>query len=381
MFNEIKRYNTKSVKWDVATKKYGDDLVILSIADSEYETCPEVKEDLIKRASHGAFGYNYCDDEYYNVVCSWYKNSYNLKIAPEWILPSMGVVYSISLITKLVAKYRVLIQSPVYHHFFKIPNYSNLDLLVNKLVVYEDSYVIDYNDLEDKLKQSDVFILCNPQNPVGRVWKKEELEKIVLLCKKYNVFLISDEVHADIMLFNYKFYSVGHFFDVYDNIALVSAPSKTFNLAGLQIANIIIKNSIIRNQIKKSLADMLFRTPNIFGMTALISAYTVGYDYVRKQNKHIEDNFLLLKEYFNLHIKKAKVFNLQGTYLVWVDLGYTGLKSEEIVEGLAKFKVIVSDGATFTREECSFIRINIACPREFLIRGLNRINEFLINLP
>ena len=132
MFNEINRHNTKSIKWDVATKKYGDDLVVLSVADSEYETSKEVKEDLIRRASRGAFGYNYCDDEYYNAVCSWYKNSYRLEIAREWVLPTMGVVYSISIITKLVAKSRVLIQSPVYHHFFKIPSYSNLDLLVNK---------------------------------------------------------------------------------------------------------------------------------------------------------------------------------------------------------------------------------------------------------
>lgn len=381
MFKKINRTNTKSSKWDIAIKKYGNDVIALNVADSEYETSINVKKAIVSRAKHGAYGYNYCDKEYYDAVINWYLSMYGLEIAPEWILPTMGVVFSVNIITKLAAKSKVLIQTPVYHHFFKIPKYNNLELVINKLEPREDTYFIDFVDLEEKLKTVEVFILCNPQNPVGRVWSKEELEKIVMLCKKYNVFLISDEVHADIMLFGNKFTSVGNFFMVYDNIALVSSPSKTFNVAGLQTANIIIKNSIMRNQINKYLGDMIYRTPNIFGVNALVSAYTIGSSFVIKQNKHIEKNYLYLKNFFSLNIPLAKVYDLQATYLVWIDFSYTLLKSSDLIEKFSEYKVLLSDGSTFINEESSFVRINIACPFKVLKTALQRINECIKNLP
>lgn len=384
--NGRNRLGTHCYKWDLTKELFGKgNLLPFWVADSDYETVPKVIEDLMKRVEHGVFGYTCVDEEYRDILCKWFLKRYHYRIHRDWIVPAQGVVATLYIALELFTKERdqVVITTPVYTPFYGVVENTKRTLACNRLKEVKSeyaaygTYVLDFQDLEEKLKEAKVYIFCNPHNPVGRVWMKEEIEKVVSLCKKYDVILISDEIHCDIIMDDHQFYSVGNCFSEYEKIIVCTAPSKTFNLAGLMCANIIIKNEEMRKLLQTRFENMSLGNPNIFGICACQSAYLYGEEWVVNQNKYLSENKEMVYQYFSYHIPKAVMYQVEGTYLMWVNLTYLGLNQDEIFNGLMEEGVLVSSGTVYASEYIGYIRLNIACGREQLTLGLDKIKNFI----
>ena len=219
-----------------------------------------------------------------------------------------------------------------------------------------------------------MYILCNPHNPIGRVWTKEEMDRIVALCKKYDCFLVSDEIHGDIIHEPNKLYSAGNYLDSYDKIIICTAPSKTFNVAGLCDSNIIVKDEKLRKELEEEL-DNYSIEPNVFGLTACLSAYTKGDAWVDEQNKYIYENYLIVKDYLQEYVKEAKVYKLEGTYLMWINLQFLKLPQDELMEHLMDSGVLVGNGTVYDEHYVDYIRLNLACGRGQLMDALDKIRK------
>lgn len=374
LFNQqVNRKNTSTYKWDFQTDNNN---LPFWIADSDYETAPCVKEGLKEVASFGVYGYNAVPDRFKEAICSWYKNRYDSLIDKEWIVPMTGVILEIRILLEILTKEKegVILQTPVYHTFHHLINGMNRKIIENKLIKKDDTYIMDYDNLEQKFKEGyKVMILCSPHNPVGRIWTKEEIEKVILLAKKYNVFVIADEIHSDLNMGIRKFTSAADFVNVYDNIAICNAPSKTFNIAGLHSSYIIIPNDNIRTKYNNQIDREFLNGPSVFGYQALISAYEEGADWVDAQNEHLKKNYQYLKEYLNQELPELVVTKLEGTYLVWLDLSYTNLSTEALLEKTNKEGITCSGGVAFCCDYESYLRFNIACPFNQLEEGLKRL--------
>lgn len=372
----MNRKNTSCYKWDSLKNHFGaDDCNPMWIADSDYPTCPEIIKDLKKRANDGAFGYSFISDSYRNAVKGWIKRHHHYDIEITDIITTPGVVCALFFIIK---KYmnpgdNILISTPVYNPFYDVIKDNECNVLCNKLIETEDSYKIDFEDLEEKMKISKMYILCNPHNPVGRVWKKDEVDKIFNLCKKYDCFFVSDEIHADIIMEPNRLYSAGNYIGLYDKLIICTAPSKTFNVAGLGDSNIIIRNKELREGLSDMLHMYSISDPNIFGAVACESAYTNGDAWMEAQNQYLKENYQIVKEYFKNNAPSAKVYNLEGTYLVWVNLSYLNLSQEELFEKIKLNGVIINNGTMYGEDYIGYIRINIACGRNQLMDALEKI--------
>jgi cystathionine beta-lyase len=374
LFNQsINRKNTSTYKWDFQTDNNN---LPFWIADSDYQTAPCVLEELKKVASFGVYGYNSIPLKFQEAICNWYQKRYNSKIKTDWIIPTSGVILEIRILLEILTKEKegIILQTPVYHTFHQVINGMNRNIIENKLIKKADTYIIDYDNLEEKFKEGyKVMILCSPHNPIGRVWAKEEIEKVIILAKKYNVFVIIDEIHSDLNMGKRKFTSGADFVDIYDNIAICNAPSKTFNLAGLHTAYIIIPKEEIRTKYNNQTDKEFLNGPSVFGYQALNSAYENGDEWVDAQNEHIKNNYKYLKEILNNELPQSLVTNLEGTYLVWLDLSYTNLSTEELLDKCNKSGITCSGGVAFCKDYESYLRINIACPFEQLQEGLKRL--------
>lgn len=374
LFNkEINRKNTSTYKWDFQSDNNN---LPFWIADSDYETAPCVKEALKEVADFGIYGYNAVPIRFKEAICNWYQKRYNSKVNKDWIVPTMGVILEIRTILEFLTKdgEGVILQTPVYHTFHQVINGMNRKIIENKLIKKHNTYIMDYDNLESLFKQGyKVMILCSPHNPVGRVWTKKEIEKVIVLAKQYNVFVIIDEIHSDLNMGINKFISGIDFLDIYDNIVICNAPSKTFNIAGLHTAYIIIPREDIRNKYTNQVDREFQNAPSVFGYQALIAAYENGASWVDAQNIHIKKNYEYLKETLNKELPKAVVTILEGTYLVWLDLSYTHLSTEELLDKCNKAGITCSGGVQFCHDYESYLRINIACPMEQLKEGLNSL--------
>lgn len=374
LFNEVvNRKNTSTLKWD-NQKDYNS--LPFWIADSDYKTAPCVLDELKEIASYGVYGYNAVPKRFNEAVAKWYKTRYNSTINEEWVIPSSGVVLEIRILLDVLTKENegVIIQTPVYHCFHQLINNIGRKIIENKLIKDNDTYYIDFENLEKLFKEGHkVLILCTPHNPVGRIWDKEELAKITRLAEKYNVFIIADEIHSDINICGKKFISCADFIDEYENIVICNAPSKTFNLAGLYTSYIITKNKeLVEKFLNRTKRDEINR-PTVFGYSATIKAYEEGASWVDSQNDHLKNNYQYVKEYLNKNLNKAVVTKLEGTYLVWIDLSFTNLKTQELLNICSENGLTVSGGAQFGSDYESFIRFNIACPLNQVKEGLDRL--------
>lgn len=372
LFNkEIKRIDT--YKWD---EQANSECLPFWIADSDYQTAPSVLEALDLTAKIGAYGYNIIPNEFYDAIVCWYKKRYNSVVSKDWIVPTTGVILEIRMILDILTKPGdgVILQTPVYHTFHHVINNINRTIIENKLIRTGDTYQIDYQDLERKFALGyKVLILCSPHNPVGRIWSSNEIEKVLKLAKKYDAFVIIDEIHSDLNITENKFTSGLDFVELYDKIAVCNAPSKAFNLAGLHTSYIIIPNDTIR-QLFVNYKDQQFEnSPSVFGYNAMIAAYTKGEKWIEAQNEHIKTNYKYLKSYLNQELPKLIVTKLEGTYLVWLDLSFTNLTTEELLKKCETAGITCSGGAAFCKDYESFLRFNIACPFEQLKEGLNRL--------
>ncbi len=377
----VPRRHTGSYKWD----SIPEDALPLWVADMDFEVAPAIKKALADRVAHGVFGYTQIDDSYYEAVVSWYERRHQWSINRRWMLYTSGVVPAISCSIKSLTLpgENVLVQTPVYNCFFSSIRNQGCQIVESPLVRKDDSYVVDWDDFERKCadEKTTVFLLCNPHNPGGRVWTREELAKMGAICAKHHVFVISDEIHCELVMPGYKFTPFAAVSDEnLRNSVTLSSPSKSFNTAGLQIANIICKDDEIRRRIDRVINIFEVCDVNPFGPVALKAAYNESEDWLDALNEYIWGNYQLLKDTFAQQLPSLKVTRLEGTYLAWVDISSLRMTSDAITKKLLdKGHVFVSSGTLYGKEAGEgFIRINLACPRSVLKVGLDRIVRTLL---
>ena len=381
-FDEIiPRRNTNSVKWDEAAQ---DDIIPLWVADMDFRVLPQITEALRQRVDHGVFGYTHVPDSYYESVIRWFEDRHGLQgVKPSDIIYTSGVVPAISAIVRglTLPGDKVLVQTPVYNCFFSSIRNQGCLVEENHLVYKNNTYVVDWDDFERKCADSRVriFLLCNPHNPAGRVWKKEELLRMGEICQKHDVFVISDEIHCELVMPGNEYTPFASLSDDFlKNSATCVAPTKAFNIAGLQIANIIVKDRNKRERIDRAINIHEVCDVNPFGVIATEAAYTEeGAEWLRQLNTYLFANYQFLCDFFSKHFPSLEVVKLEGTYLVWVDCSSLGKSSTEIVNNLYRHGVWMNDGVMYGENQSAFIRINIACPRKILEEGLLRMEKAL----
>ncbi len=373
------RWNTNSYKYDSAPNQ---EIIPLWVADMDFPTAPVVQQAVEKRAQHPIFGYVKVPEDFYQSTMQWFSRRHGWSIPRDSFIYTSGVVPAISAIIQGITKPgdKVLVQTPVYNCFFSSIRNSGC-ICVDSPLVYEDrTYHIDFEDFESKLSdpQVKVFLMCNPHNPAGRVWTPEELKRVGDLCIKHNVFVISDEIHNELVMPGYKytpFASLSEDFMMHSAICI--SPSKSFNIAGLQIANIIIADDKIRQLVDKAININEVCDVNPFGVVALQAAYTSdGEEWLNQLNAYISANYDLLCDFFEKELPNYPVTKLEGTYLAWINIKASGESSEHMEERLLNdHKVWINAGTMYGTE--GFIRINLACPHATLLEGLKRIKAGL----
>ncbi len=373
------RRGTDSYKWDSAPEA---DIIPLWVADMDFETFPTITEALQRRVAHGIFGYTRVPEAYYEAVCRWFKKRHGWHINREDIIYTSGVVPAVSAVIKALTLPgdQVIVQGPVYNCFFSSIRNNGCEMVSNSLIYNKEElrYEIDFDDLERKLKheRARLMLLCNPHNPGGRVWTRDELTRVAELCRKYGVRVVSDEIHCELTLYDNEYVPFGSLPDELsrDSITCCS-PSKAFNTAGLQIANIVCRNAEVRNRIDRAININEVCDVNPFGVIALQAAYSdEGYEWLTQLRKYISANYDLLLERFARELPKCKVMRMEGTYLAWIDCSELHIPSDEIEEMLMhENKVWVNAGSMYGAEGAAFIRINMACTSELLNEGITRI--------
>ncbi|RIZ60242.1 pyridoxal phosphate-dependent aminotransferase [Paraclostridium bifermentans] len=383
-FNEgVNRLGTNAVKYDKYKENFNtneDDIIPMWIADMDFKTCDEITKALQNKLSTGNLGYDTVNG-YYESVVKWMKNRHNVDINVEDVVYTPGVVTAINFLLKILTKEndKVLVQSPVYHSFFRVLNENKCDVVQSELFIKDNRYEIDFDEFENKISTGvKVLILCNPHNPIGRVWTKEELERILEICESYKVFIISDEIHSDLVFKGYKHTSLTTVAPYYkDNIVTLTAPSKTFNLAGLYVSNAIITDEKLRNRYK----ELFSTTPNVLGAEALIAAYNKGETWLEELLEYIESNYNYVLKFVNENVPKIKVIKQEGTFLTWLDCRELGLSDEELeIFFLEKAKLALSTGTAFGKGGSGFMRMNIGCPISTVKEALERLKNAVDNM-
>ena len=380
-FDEIiPRRGTNSYKWDSARDA---DILPMWVADMDFRTAPPVVEALRKRVEHGIFGYVRVPDAYYAAVTNWFARRHDWQIEKEWIIYTTGVVPALSAVIKALTAPgdKVMVQTPVYNCFFSSIRNNGCGMIANPLIYRNGTYQIDFADLEQKAADPSVkvLLLCNPHNPAGRVWTKQELTRIGDICIRNNVWVVADEIHCELVFPGHTyipFASISQEFLMHS--VTCTSPSKAFNLAGLQIANIISADTDIRTKIDKAININEVCDVNPFGVEALMAAYNDGEEWLEELKQYLFANYNYLRVYFEEYLPEFPVATLEGTYLVWADCSVLNQSSDETVKTLLeKEKLWVNEGSLYGEAGEGFIRINIACPRQQLIEGLNRLRRAL----
>jgi cystathionine beta-lyase len=377
----IHRSKTDSLKWSAP-----EDMLPMWVADMDFNAPQEVTDELVKLAQKQIWGYSTIPDKFYEAIQYWWEKRHHYKIDTDCILPTSGTISAISALIRLYSQPGdgVILQTPVYDHFFKTVKDVGRNLVINNLLYSNGQYMIDFDDLNRKAKHpsSKILLLCNPQNPIGRIWNEEELEKIADICFKNNIIVISDEIHSDIV------YKTKHvtFLQIAIKKQLTSfictSPSKTFNLSGLQIGYIIISNTAERNKLQKQLQIQGIDQLNSFAVSALIASYVKGEKWLDELRLYLDANYSLLVNFMSIHLPQIKIPPLQATYLVWLDCSYLMMKSSDLGQLLYNNgNVWLNSGDMYGEENGTFLRINIACPRIMLVDGLNRIKNVLDTMP
>lgn len=377
----VDRHATGSYKWD----SIGDREVIpLWVADMDFRTAPTIIEALRKRVDHGVFGYVKVPDEYYEALTGWNMRRHGWSIDPEMVIYTSGVVPAISAIIKALTRPGdgVIVNTPAYNCFFSSIRNNSCTIVENPLrrIDCGDSftYVIDFESLETACADpaNKLLILCNPHNPTGRIWTREELERISAICHRHGVTVVSDEIHCELTLPGREYVPYA---TIDPDAVVCCSPSKAFNIAGLQIANIVAPSQPVRAVIDRAINDNEVCDVNPFGVVALISAYTAGEPWLDALRDYIAANYRALLDFFTTELPQLKVCRLEATYLAWVDIQPLGIESTRLEEyALETEKVWVNAGAMYGTE--GYIRINMACPRSRLLEGLRRLCRAVDNI-
>lgn len=374
------RCGTNSYKWDSTDDK---EVLPMWVADMDFPTAPCIINALEKRVEHGIFGYTRVPEEYYDAVISWFSRRHHWKSKREWFIYTSGVVPALSAVIKALTNVgdKVLTLTPVYNCFFSSIRNNGCELDSCALRYEDNTFSIDYEDLERRAAdpKTTLMLLCNPHNPSGRVWTREELRRIGDICIKNNVVVVADEIHCELVHpgFTYTpFASVSEEFQKHSVTCV--APSKAFNIAGLQIANIIVENDKWRQRIDKAININEVCDVNPFGVIATIAAYNEGEEWLNQLLQYIHGNYLFFKDYCEEHLPQLPVAPLEGTYLAWMDCRSLGIPSEELEEELMKeAKLWLNAGSMYGKEGEGFMRWNLACPRQLVKEGLERFSQFV----
>ena len=392
-FDEIvERRGTHCVKWDESPS---DDVIPLWVADMDFKAAPKILEAVKKRAEHGVFGYTVVEEDYYVAVINWFRRRHNWRIHREEILYTTGVVPAMSVAIKALTMpgEKVLILSPDYNCFFSSVRNNGCEVLETPLRLVSPpesggaggglknrhpSFEVDFFDFEAKCadEKTTVFLLCNPHNPTGRVWTKEELERMNDICLKHNVKVVSDEIHCELMMPGHTFQPFAAVSEACrKNSVILNSPSKSFNIAGLQIANIIVSNPSWRRRIDRAININEVCDVNPFGPVALIAAYNECEDWIDELNQYLWGNYTVLCDFIGKNMPQWKVCPLEGTYLPWVDVSAMGIPVDELCDRLLReAKVWINPGTMYGPESGKgYVRINIATQRSRLIEALERI--------
>ena len=380
----IDRKNTDCLKYDFAKRRgMPEDVLPLWVADMDFKTSSYVEDALAERARHGIFGYSESQTPYFEIVRDWMKRHHDWEVKEPWLIKTPGVVFALAMAVKAYTEPGdgVLIQSPVYYPFSEVIEDNGRRIVSNTLVLGEDhKYHIDFEDFERQIKENQIklFFLCNPHNPVGRVWTTEELTRLGDICLKYQVTVVSDEIHSD-FIFRGRHQVFADLKREYADITVTcTAPSKTFNLAGLLLSNIFISNRELRHKFRQQVNAAGISQLSPFGLVACETAYTQGEEWYQAMLAYVAENIAFTKEYVEKHLPGVEMVEHEGTYLVWLDFRKTGLSVEELEDLIAnRAKLWLDSGKIFGKSGEGFQRINVACPRQILEEALHRIREQL----
>ena len=380
----IERNNTLSIKYDFAKeRKKPSGLLSLWVADMDFPVAQEIKDALIERCNHGIFGYSEVKTPYYEVIAKWYQEKFNWTTKKQWLVKTPGVVAAIANAIRAFTNIgdAVLIQKPVYYPFFLTIEDNQRKVVNNSLVYKNGRYEMDFVDFEEKIISHKVklFVLCSPHNPVGRVWNKEELLKIGDICLKHKVIVVADEIHADFVYQGHQHQVFANLKTDYQEITVTcTAPSKTFNIAGLQVSNIFIANENLRKKFKQELKKTANADINVMGLIACQAAYSQGEDWLRQVKIYIAENLEYVKNFLRDNLPQVKLVEPEGTYLLWLDFRELNLTEEELEDLIInKAKLWLDGGTMFGTEGVGFQRINIACPQKILIQAFTQLKEAL----
>ena len=382
IFDEkIERRNTGSMKWDVA-----DGELPMWVADMDFKTAPEVTDAILKRARQGIFGYTLITDEWYQAYINWWKYRHDFRIEKEWLIFCTGVVPAISSIVRKMTTVgeNVVVMTPVYNIFFNSILNNGRNVLESRLRYEDGVYQIDFEDLEEKLAepQTSMLILCNPHNPIGKIWDRETLEQIGILCKKYHVLVLSDEIHCDITKPGsgyIPFASVSE--ECRENSITCIAPTKAFNLAGIQTAAVVIPDETIRHKVNRGLNTDEVAEPNVFAAIAPVAAFGYGSKWLDELREYLWENRRFAERFITENIPEVSAVKGEATYLLWLDCRKVIGDSSELCRFIRKDSgLYLSDGREY-RNGGGFLRMNLACPKERVQDGLERLKKSVVAYP
>ena len=376
-FETVDRRNTDCVKWD-----YFDDELPMWVADMDFKVAPAISNAILKRACHQVYGYTMVPDELFDAYISWWDRKYDFVMSRRNMAYSTGVMPSISSMIRCLTDEgdKILIQSPVYHVFYYVIDDNNRKVLENPLVYENGQYEIDFDDLDEKLSEVKMMILCNPHNPIGKIWSKEDLTAIGRLCKKHDVVLISDEIHCDLTDPDCCYNPFEKSFE-YANAVTCLSPSKSFNVAGFQSSIVHAKNTKLLEKIKTQLHVDNSDSCNVFAAKAVIAAYNESEEWLDELKKVLYDNKQIVKDYLENKIPVLKLVECEATYLLWIDCSELNINSKELSDYLRENQgLFLSAGIDFGKNGDNFLRMNIACPEKLLMEGLSKLSKGINSL-
>ncbi|MGD6778929.1 MalY/PatB family protein [Sutcliffiella horikoshii] len=383
-FNEnINRKNTSSVKWDETARVFGSsDVLPMWVADMDFKAPQEVTKAIIDKAEHGIYGYTAISTSVHDAVTSWFQKQHGWELKQEWLTYISGVVPALSATIQTFSNPgdKVIVFSPVYYPFYDMVTYNDRKLITSPMEYRNGRYYMDLQDFESKLDDEvKLLLLCNPHNPGGTVWTREELEQLGEICVKHNIIIVSDDIHADLVFNNHTYYPLA---SISEDIAMQTvtciAPTKTFNMAGLQAAAMITSNQALLEKLEFFLKKQGHFLLNMLGVSAMEAAYKHGKPWLDEVLQYIEDNMDYAVKYIQKEIPSVEASKPEGTYLLWIDCRKLGLGEEELKRRLLhKGKLALESGSKFGKEGNGFVRMNVACTKATLQDGLQRLKTAL----
>ena len=380
----IDRKNTRCLKYDFAVKRgMPEDVLPLWVADMDFETSSYIEDALTERVKEGIFGYSDVQTPYFEIIRDWMVRHHDWEPQEKWLIKTPGVVFALAMAVKAYTDPgdKVLLQQPVYYPFSEVITDNGREVVSNDLVLTEDgTYKIDFADFEQKIIANGIklFLLCSPHNPVGRVWTKEELEKIGDICVKHGVTVVSDEIHNDFIWEGTHTVFAGIKKEFADISVTCTSPSKTFNLASMLISNIFIPNQILRRKFRKEMDRAGISQLSVLGLVATEAAYAHGDEWYAAMKNYVRDNIAFAKTYVEKNLPGVRMIDTQGTYLIWLDFRQTGLTVEQLDHKIIyEAGLWLDSGKIFGKTGEGFERINVACPRAVLQEALDRIQGIL----